>query len=122
MLRCQVCKYEWKPKFQREPRRCANPYCRSRRWREGRPSLSQSKFPWRSREYVQERHEYIIALATQQVATWGRKGQARLRPLTQMQIAMRLFEKFGNEETGKPIDHSVVIHHLRKHEDGRCSC
>lgn len=37
--------------------------------------------------------------------------------LNQMEIALVIFREFGNPETGKPIDHTTVWHHVK----GKCT-
>lgn len=60
---------------------------------------------WRSLDRVGERCQRIRELGD-------------LRPaLTLMEIALKIKAEFGSEETGKPLDHSTVIHHLH----GKCT-
>jgi len=85
--------------------------------------MVRSKNRWRSRENVQARHEYIIELRGKKTNHWGREGRARLRPLSLKEIALKVSEKFGTENgRKKPLDHSSVLHQLRKHEEGKCLC
>ncbi len=63
------------------------------------------KMPWRSRTFLFERHVYMVSLSRS------------MPPLTLMQIAIKVREKYGSEN-GRPLDHSTVLHHLK----GRCRC
>jgi hypothetical protein len=78
---------------------------------------------WRSRERVQERHEYIIDLAGRRTNHWNRQGRAVHKPFTLKEIALRVMEKFGTENgRDKPLDHTSIMHHIWKHRAGRCAC
>jgi len=77
---------------------------------------------WRSPERVQARHEYIIELASMDGGRPNTVGRPSKYRLTLKQIALLVSEKFGTENGRKPLDHSSILHQLRKHEEGKCPC
>lgn len=56
---------------------------------------------WRSPERVRERQAYTVEVAEENPE------------MTLMEISLKVFERFGNPETGKPVHFSTVIYHLR---------
>lgn len=68
---------------------------------EGTGKVPERQKKWRNRRRVRQRQAYIVELADDNPG------------ITLKEIALRAFERFGNPETGKPMNHSTVIHHLR---------
>lgn len=59
---------------------------------------------WRSPERVRERCDYIREM--------HRNGHCLTGGPYLKEIALKVFERFGNPETGKPMDHTTVMHHI----------
>lgn len=68
---------------------------------EGTGKVPERQKKWRNRRRVRQRQAYIVELADDNPG------------ITLMEISLRAFERFGNPETGKPLHHSTIIHHLR---------
>lgn len=61
----------------------------------------RARLKWRAPARVRIRQRYIVELADDNPG------------IALREISLRVFERFGNPETGKPMNHSTIIHHLR---------